>query len=236
MAGGDCGDRDVCFSNADCTGEGADRLQRVGAERGRTGGAARSDMQTRRPIRIVITGTSGAGKTTLARAIAAQLALPHIELDAINWQAGWRDLVRHDPPEFIRRVTEAAAMKQWVADGNYGLVRDLLWRRATHLVWLDYDRPVVMRRVVVRSLSRAVTRTELWPGTGNRERWWFLLQASHPIRWAWNTWRRRRTETEEWLARPEFAHLVVFRLRRPREARGLLTVLTGDNLPQHDIA
>jgi adenylate kinase family enzyme len=179
-------------------------------------------------MRIVITGTSGAGKTTLARAIAAQLALPHVELDAINWEAGWRDLVRCDPPEFIRRVTEAAAVERWVADGNYGPVRDVLWRRATHLVWLDYERSVIMRRVIARSLSRVVMRTELWPGTGNRERWWFLMQASHPIRWAWNTWLRLRTETEERLAQPELAHLVVFRLRHPREARGVVAMLTGD--------
>jgi adenylate kinase family enzyme len=179
-------------------------------------------------MRIVITGTSGAGKTTLARAIAAQLALPHVELDAINWEAGWRDLVRYDPPEFIRRVTEAAAVERWVADGNYGPVRDVLWRRATHLVWLDYERSVIMRRVIARSLSRVVMRTELWPGTGNRERWWFLMQASHPIRWAWNTWLRLRTETEERLAQPELAHLVVFRLRHPREARGVVAMLTGD--------
>jgi GTPase SAR1 family protein len=41
-------------------------------------------------MRIVVVGTSGAGKTTLARRIAAQLQLPHIELDAINWQSEWR--------------------------------------------------------------------------------------------------------------------------------------------------
>ena len=184
-------------------------------------------MRARVPIRIVITGTSGAGKTTLARTTAARLAMPHLELDAINWQSGWRDLVRHDPPEFIRRVTDAAAAEEWVADGNYGPVRDVLWRRATHLVWLDYQRPVIMRRVIVRSLSRVVMRTELWPGTGNRERWSFLLRASHPIRWAWNTWQRRRIETEERLARPEVAHLVVFRLRHPREARKVLAALAG---------
>src|SRR5690242_2172625 len=58
-------------------------------------------------MRIVVVGTSGAGKTTLARRIAALLELPHIELDAINWQAGWRDLTRHDPEEFLRRVDGA---------------------------------------------------------------------------------------------------------------------------------
>src|ERR1700730_13215403 len=58
-------------------------------------------------MRIVVVGTSGAGKTSLARRIAAQLQLPHIELEAINWQSEWRDLTRHDPGEFVRRVTEA---------------------------------------------------------------------------------------------------------------------------------
>jgi adenylate kinase family enzyme len=58
-------------------------------------------------VRIVVLGTSGSGKTTPARRIGAQLQLPHIELDAIKWLSGWRDLTRHDPEEFVRRVTEA---------------------------------------------------------------------------------------------------------------------------------
>jgi adenylate kinase family enzyme len=169
-------------------------------------------------VRIVVIGTAGAGKTTLARAIAVRIDHPHIELDAVNWQSGWRDISRYDPPEFIRRVTLAIQADAWVADGNYGLVRDELWRRATHLVWLDYERSVVMRRVISRSLIRLVLRDELWPGTGNRERWRHLLRASHPIRWAWSTWRRRRAETEQRLAQPDYRHLMVLRLRRPREA------------------
>ncbi len=168
-------------------------------------------------MRIVVIGTSGAGKTTLARAIAARLALPHIELDAINWQPGWRDLDGHDRPEFIRRVAATIQAERWVADGNYGSVRDLLWRRATHLVWLDYDRPVIMARVIARSLYRIARGREVWAGTGNRERWRDVPRPSYPIRWAWSTWRQRRYETEEWLTRADYTHLAVFRLRRPAE-------------------
>jgi adenylate kinase family enzyme len=174
-------------------------------------------------MRIAVIGTSGAGKTMLARRIAGRLGVPHIELDAINWQAGWRDLTRHDPQEFVRRVTQAIQDEAWVADGNYGPVRDRVWRRATHLVWLDYERPVIMFRVIHRSLLRAILRTEMW--AGNRERWRHLLRPSHPIRWAWSTWARRRRETAERLARQEYANLVVLRLRHPREADKAIELL-----------
>jgi adenylate kinase family enzyme len=182
-------------------------------------------------MRIVVVGTSGSGKTTLAKALATQLVLPYIELDALNWQAGWRDLVRNDPDEFVRRVALAVAADVWVVDGNYGLVREFVWRRATHLVWLDYDRAVVMYRVIRRSLVRAILRTELW--AGNRERWLHMLRPSHPIRWAWSTWRRRRREFEERIGQRDYADLVVLRLRRPREAEKLIRqLMRGSGKPE----
>ena len=176
-------------------------------------------------MRIVVVGTSGAGKTTLARRIAGLFELPHIELDAINWQSGWHDLTRHDPEEFVRRVNEAIKAEAWVVDGNYGPVRDRVWQRATHLVWLDYERPVIMARVISRTLFRAVLHTELW--AGNRERWRHMLRPSHPIRWAWNTWERRRRETADRLTQKECAHLAVLRLRRPKEVQWALDFLAG---------
>jgi adenylate kinase family enzyme len=176
-------------------------------------------------MRIVVVGTSGAGKTTLARRIAALLELPHIELDAINWQSGWRDLTRHDPEEFVCRVDEAIKAEAWVVDGNYGPVRDRIWQRATHLVWLDYERPVIMARVISRTLFRAVLRIELW--AGNRERWRHMLRPGHPIRWAWSTWERCRRETAVRLARKECAHLMVLRLHRPSEVQRAIDVLVS---------
>ena len=174
-------------------------------------------------MRISVVGTTGSGKTTLARALSAQLGLPYIEMDALNWQAGWRDLSRSDPEEFVRRVTVAIAPDAWVLDSAYGLVRDLVWQRATHLIWLDYDRPIIMFRVIRRSLIRAALRTELW--AGNRERWSHMLRPSHPIRWAWSTGDRRRKDFEERIERQDYAQLVVLRLRRPREAEQLLRQL-----------
>jgi adenylate kinase family enzyme len=176
-------------------------------------------------MRIVVIGTSGSGKTTLARRLATALCLPVVEIDAINWQPGWRGLNADQPDELIRLVAVATAGDSWVSDGNYASVRSLLWTRATHLIWLDYPRWVVMRRVIARSVRRAVDRRELWPGTGNRENWRHWLRPSHPIRWAWSTWRRRRTETEARLREPRYAHLTVLRLKHPREARWVVARL-----------
>ena len=182
-------------------------------------------------MRIVVIGTAGAGKTTLAQAIAARLDLPHIELDAVNWQAGWHDLDRHDPEEFVRRVRAAIQAGAWVTDGNYGSVRDMLWRRSTHLVWLDYERRVVMVRVIARSLRRAILRTELWTGTGNRGAMAsYALRPSHPIRWAWSTWSRRRRETAERLKRVEYLHLVVLRLGHPAETQRVIEMLANGRI------
>jgi adenylate kinase family enzyme len=179
-------------------------------------------------MRIVVTGTSGAGKTTLARTLAARLDLPHIDLDAINWQPDWHDLLTDDPGELRRLVTREIEADAWVTDGYYPFLQDVIWSRATHLIWLDYSRAVIMWQVIGRSVYRAVARVELWPGTGNRETWLRWLHPSHPIRWSWRSWQRQRAETEARLGRPDVAHLVVLRARHRREARATVERLATE--------
>lgn len=173
-------------------------------------------------MRIAVVGTSGSGKSTLAERMAVALDAPFIELDAINWQPGWVGLHDTDVPELKRRVEAAIAADAWTLAGNYGAVRNAVWRRATDLVWLDYPRPVVMRRVIRRSLARAISRKELWPDTGNREDWRMWLSPEHPIRWAWSTYHRRRREYGERIADPKWSHLRVHHLTDPRQAEALV--------------
>jgi adenylate kinase family enzyme len=176
-------------------------------------------------MRISVIGTSGSGKSTLAGRLSQRLDIPHIELDAVNWQPGWRSLDGEDRGEFQRRVAAATAGDAWITDGNYSAVLGAIWARATHVVWLDYDRPVIMRRVIGRSLARALDQRELW--AGNTERWRDWFHASHPIRWAWSTWKDRRARYEALLADPRNAHLAVMRLRHPREASGVAARMAG---------
>jgi adenylate kinase family enzyme len=141
------------------------------------------------PQRVVVVGTSGSGKTTLAREIALRLSLPHVELDAVHWGPNWAE----PPVELFRQRTEEALRGgRWVADGNYGKVRDLVWGRAEMLVWLDYALPLVMGRLVLRTLRRGFTQEELW--NGNRERLRDMLTRESLLLWALQSHRRHRRE------------------------------------------
>ncbi len=173
--------------------------------------------------RVAVVGNSGSGKTTFARRLARQLEVPHIELDAIFHQPGWQAL---EPGAFRARVATEAAAPGWVVDGNFSEVRDLVWARAEAIVWLDFRRSVVMRRVVVRTIRRAVTREELW--NGNREPWsnlWSLDPDRSIIAWSWKGQRHYRAQYRPAMADPAHAHLRFVHLRSPRAARRFLTAV-----------
>lgn len=181
-------------------------------------------------MRVAVIGSSGSGKSTFGRKLAAAIGAPYAELDAINWQPGWVDLSKTDPDEFVRRVAAFVTAEAWVTDGNYIAVRPTILRRATHVVWLDYERSVIMPRVIRRSFLRALSKQELWPGTGNREEFRRWLGKDHPIRWAWDTFERRRAGYEALFADPRLRRLSLHRLRHPREAGPLIARLKAEAL------
>ncbi|HEX9034404.1 MAG TPA: AAA family ATPase [Streptosporangiaceae bacterium] len=169
--------------------------------------------------RISVVGNSGSGKTTVARRLAAALAVPHLELDAVFHQPGWREL---DTESFRARVADFTAQDGWVVDGNYSRVRDIIWERADTVIWLDPSRSRVMRQVIWRTLRRAVTRAELW--NGNREpvgNFFRVRPEESIIAWAWS---RHHVYRERYLREqsdPANTHLTFLRLR----TRGEITAL-----------
>ena len=164
--------------------------------------------------RVNIVGQSSSGKTTLARTLASRLGVPHVELDALFWGPNWTPV---DGELFRRRVADALAPEAWVADGGYEVARDITWRRADTVVWLDYAAPVVLARYARRALGRMRSREELWPGTGNHESLGNLLGPDSLLRLIVRGHRAKRRRMEARLAaRPDLA---VVRLRSPAEAR-----------------
>jgi adenylate kinase family enzyme len=139
--------------------------------------------------RIVVFGTTGSGKSWLAERLASRTGLRVVELDALFWGRDWQPA----PVELFRhRVERETSGDGWIVVGNYGQVRDLTWRAADTLVWLDLPLPIVMSRLVRRTIRRATTGEDLW-GTGNREtlRNAFFSRNSILL-WALKTHRKNR--------------------------------------------
>jgi adenylate kinase family enzyme len=170
--------------------------------------------------RISVIGTSGSGKSRMARSLAAALGAEFLELDSVYHQADWAPL---EATEFRDRVAAAAAGERWVIDGGYSAVRDIVWARADTVVWLDLPKRTVMRRLIWRTLRRVAGRTELW--NGNRERWRNLFtwdKEESVIAWAWQTHASRRERYAGLLADPANARLRFVRLTSPGAVRRFL--------------
>ncbi|MBE9206311.1 adenylate kinase [Nostoc sp. LEGE 06077] len=171
--------------------------------------------------RISVVGTTGSGKTTLARQISQRLTISHIELDYLHWEPNWVEVAN----DVMRdRVSQSLSGDRWVVDGNYSIVRDIVWPRADTVVWLDYSWPVVMRRILWRTLLRVVTQQEVC--NGNYETWQkSFWNRDSILLWAIQTYGKNRQKYQTLFHESNYAHLNFIRLHSPVAAKDWLLSL-----------
>ena len=63
-------------------------------------------------MRTSVVGSSGSGKSTVARRLADILGVPYVELDAIHWRPGW---VEEEPAAVAR---DGAGHSAYVAESR----------------------------------------------------------------------------------------------------------------------
>ena len=175
----------------------------------------------KRMLRVSVIGTGCSGKTTLARQIASKFHIPHVELDAVYWQPNWTPL--HIDP-FRSAVESAAAGDQWVIDGNYSKVRDIIWRRATDVVWLNPPFMIVLWRAIKRTGRRVITGEELF--AGNRETMRnTLLDRDSILWWVIRTHHRRTRAYVQLLRRGSHREFAVHEIRKSSHTKAMLECL-----------
>lgn len=164
-------------------------------------------------------GCPGSGKTTLASRLAADLGLTHIELDSLHWRPGWEEA----PPEQFRALLDAAmegAPRGWITCGNYrSQSQNRHVARADTVVFLDLPRSIVMRRVALRTIRRAVTREKLYGNNvteplTNFYRW---APEQNVIRWAWVHYDGYHEQYEAAMRAGDWDHATVHHLRTPAQ-------------------
>ena len=163
---------------------------------------------------MLVVGITGAGKTELGRQLASRLASEFVEVDALSIGPGWSE-----PATFLSDVASFTSAPRWVAD-SYGAVpaaRELMWSRATLIVWLDLRVPITTWRTLKRSLRRSWHREPLYGG--NVETWRSWLSGDHPLWWSVRAHANRRRIIKTLISHHRVAHV---RLGSPRSTRDFL--------------
>ena len=158
-------------------------------------------------------GATGSGKTYLSRLASERFDLPVHELDALRRDSAGREIA---PDRFAEAVAALAAGEDWIIDGHYRDVRNLIWTRADTVLWLNYPLSVIVTHLLgrFRRKRRPAADSSSRPaasGGGPKASWRRRLgRFSRTL--------RERREYGRVLRQPEFAHVEIVELRSPEAA------------------
>jgi adenylate kinase family enzyme len=177
--------------------------------------------------RIIVVGSQGSGKTSLASKLGRKLGLQVVHLDVLYWRPGWKP---SDTAGFRLRVTDAIAGDEWIVDGSFsGLAFDLTLARADILVVIDRPRLLCQWRILWRSaFDRDTARPDLPEGCPEQFDWKLMREA-----WRYDVERAPVIEAE----RIQYgAHVPIVRLRSDRDITNFLGTLTPGRDPSSPAA
>jgi len=127
--------------------------------------------------RIMILGSGGAGKSTLARHIGHALNIPVTHLDQLFWQPNWRAVNRET---LITRQQAIVMQPQWIMDGNYTGTLDIRLAHADTVIVLNMPRWLCVYRVVARRITyHGQTRPDMGADCPEQLTWEFLRFIWH---------------------------------------------------------
>jgi adenylate kinase family enzyme len=177
--------------------------------------------------RVLVIGPSCSGKSTLGEQLAAMLAVPFVELDALHWKPDW---VGSGDEEFAEKLAAATAGDAWVVAGSYWRVSSkVTWPRAETVVWLDFSKRTTMPRILRRSWRRWRADELLW-GT-NREKFWEHFKVWSDESLIGFTLRHHdeaRRRNLGLMFDPQWAHLRWVHLRSPRDLAAWMGAMSNE--------
>lgn len=122
--------------------------------------------------RIILIGSCGAGKSTLAKQIHSLTGLELIHLDQLYWKPNWEEPAKKEWEQIVKSIVNK---NSWIIDGNYSGTMDIRIARADTIIFLDINRWICLYRVLKRIFSQyGKVRSDVGNDCPERFDWDFL--------------------------------------------------------------
>ncbi|MCH9753295.1 MAG: AAA family ATPase [Alphaproteobacteria bacterium] len=161
--------------------------------------------------RVFIIGTSGCGKTTLAKKLSKKLTLEHLDTDDCYWLPEWKPR----PEKEYKNILEDFTKKdQWIISGNSSDINSPIWLRCDTVIWLDYSIFRCLYQSICRSIKR-IRSSEVCCG-GNRETMKLFFSRKSIILWVLGSFFRRKSIYSEIFSSQESSSKLYLRITNPQ--------------------
>ncbi len=171
--------------------------------------------------KMIITGTTCTGKTTLGKKVATHFSIRQVDLDEYHFLPNW---VEKEKDQFVKDVFNALeSQKDWVVTGSYqNIFKDTLWKQATTIIWLDYSLHVILRRYFIRTFRRVFYKEKCCGE--NYETLSRTFSKDSLFLWIFKSYWRRKERMKKWM-HDDFSEKEWIVLRHPKQATNFLAQL-----------
>lgn len=177
--------------------------------------------------RINVIGTTGAGKSTLAKKLAVILGHPYIEIDQIFWGPNWKKPTNREFYDNLKSFLDNHPT--FILDGNYTKATALKWTYSETVIWVNLSFAQTLRQLIGRTLKRLVTQKELWPNTGNRESIYAHLFTKDSIfYWFFKTFKGNQIKFRSDTVLKQWAHIQFIELTSNADVREFIRLVKNE--------
>lgn len=122
--------------------------------------------------KIMIIGSAGAGKSTLARKLEEITKIEAIHMDTLFWTKDWIPVSQE---ELFQKVEKIIERDSWIIDGNYSKSIDIRFDSADAIIFLDAPLWLCLYRVIKRRIIYAnKERPDMAKGCKEKIDWEFI--------------------------------------------------------------
>lgn len=171
--------------------------------------------------KIIITGTTCTGKTTLGRKLGKELSVSQIDLDDLHFLPNW---VEKEKERFVKDVNkEINDLDEWIVTGSYQtLLKDTVWQEASVIIWLDYPLNLIIRRFFIRTYRRVFFKEKCCGE--NYETLGRFFSKDSLFLWVFKSYWHRKRRMNDWI-NGIFSHKKWIVLQNPKEEKRLIDLL-----------